>query len=48
MTDKSCLRRTGLTSHTYLTMQNHTGSTLYSSFAVYSEEQRFGKAVKEH
>lgn len=29
-------------------MQNHTGSTLYSSFAVYSEEQRFGKAVKEH
>lgn len=31
-----------------LTMQNHTSSMLYSRFTVYSEEQRFGKDVKEH
>lgn len=29
-------------------MQNHTSSMLYSRFTVYSEEQRFGKDVKEH
>lgn len=48
LNDRSCPRRTGITSHVCLTMQNHTSSTLYSRFAVSSEEERFGKVVKKH
>lgn len=48
LNDRSCLRRTGQTSHMCLTMQNHTSATLYSRFAVSSEEVRFGKVVKKH
>lgn len=48
LNDRSCLRRTGQTSHMCLTMQNHTSATLYSSFAESSEEVRFGKVVKKH
>jgi len=40
LNDSSCLRRTGLTSHVCLPMQNHgSSSTFYSRFAVFSEKE---------